>query len=101
MMSHNNHYVITVFFKAKPGKEKIFKDFLTSIIEVALESQGCLKHDLYQSTYDPGIFMFYEIWINKNAHEQHIARREVIEWRAKLIDFLEKSYEVSVWKKIK
>lgn len=96
----NNNYVIVVIFKAKAGKEQVFKEFLASIIDIALQSQGCIKHDLHQSLDDPSIFMFYENWVSKEAHEKHVARLEVQMWRSKLNDFLEKSYDVSFWKKI-
>lgn len=91
------YYTIVIFFKAKPGKEKRLKEFLYSITHVALQSSGCIKHDLHHSLNDPAVFMFYETWINKEAHEQHILRPEVQEWRANLHDFLAVPYDLSFW----
>ncbi|OYK80343.1 hypothetical protein CbuD7E6568_04360 [Coxiella burnetii] len=93
----NKYYTIIVFFKAKPGQELALKEFLTSIVDIALQSPDCIRHDLHQSLDDPGEFMFYENWIHKKAHEQHIARPEVKKWRSKLNDFLEKNYDASFW----
>ena len=97
---HNQYYTILIIFKAKPGQEKSFKEFLTSIVKIASQSPGCISHDLHQSVKDSSKFMFYEHWVNQEAHEAHIARPEVQEWRSKLNDFLEIPYEVSFWEKM-
>lgn len=92
-----NYYCIVVIFQTKSGKESAFKEFLTSIINIAMEHPGCVKHDLHQSIDDPSKFMFYEVWNDKQSHEQHVARDEVKGWRARLDSYLEVPYEVSVW----
>lgn len=45
--------------------------------KVTIRHPDCIKHDLHQSIHDPGLFMFYENWINKKAHEEHVVREEV------------------------
>lgn len=42
-------------------------------------------------------FLFYENWVSKEAHENHVRRPEVQNWRSELDNFLEKPYEVSFW----
>ncbi len=96
----NNYYTIIVQFKSAPGKEKELEAFLSSIINIALQSPGCIKHDLHRSIDDPSVFMFYENWIDKDAHERHIARAEVQEWRSKLDSFLDEKYQACFWEKI-
>lgn len=97
MVVKNKEHIIVVFFKTSPGKEEMFRAFLTSINDVALTSRGCIKHDLHQSIDEPTEFMFYESWASKAAHEQHVARPEVKEWRDQLNGFLEGPYEASSW----
>lgn len=91
------YHTIIVKFRAKAGREKDFKEFLESIIPIALESFGCIRHDLHQSLENRGEFLFYENWACQKDHENHINRPEVQEWRSMLNSFLEKPYEVSLW----
>jgi quinol monooxygenase YgiN len=96
----NKHYIIVVIFKAKSGKELMLKEHLTSIVNIALKSLGCISHDLHQSLNDSSEFMFYEKWISREAHKQHVIRPEVIKWRDQLKIFLVKPYEASDWEVI-
>lgn len=55
-------YVITVVFKARPGKEKALEKFLTSAINIAMQSSGYIEHSLHRQLNYPSTFMFYERW---------------------------------------
>ena len=90
-------HIITIMFKAAPGKEKALKDFLDSITDVVAQSPGCMKHDLHQCVDDPSTFMLYENWTNKAAHADHVARPEVQAWIAEAPSFLEKPCEIKCW----
>lgn len=94
-------YTMTVVFTAKPGKEESLKKFLASIIPIATSSLECLIHELHQSPQNPHLFMFYEQWTSQQAHENHIARKDVQNWRKQLQTHLACPYEAIIWNTIK
>ena len=91
------HYAIVVQFKAKKGQQEALQSFLEEIVPIALESPGCIRHDLHQSLDHAQEFLFYEKWESREAHERHIARPEVQQWRSKLDRFLEVPFHQSFW----
>ena len=48
--------------KAKSEFVETVKRACLALIEPSRTDKGCLNYDLYQSTEDPTIFIFYENW---------------------------------------
>ncbi|MCH9611760.1 MAG: hypothetical protein S4CHLAM102_02340 [Chlamydiia bacterium] len=90
-------YAIVVRFVTGSGRREEFQGFLESIVPIALASPGCIQHDLFCSREHPNEFLFYEVWESKEAHEAHVERAEVGEWRKQLEEYLVEPYEAREW----
>ena len=75
-------YTLSVIFEAKPGKEKVLSDLLTSLIAPTRLEPGCLTYRLHRSQNNPGQFLFYEVWVNKDAHAAHGSMPHMATWHA-------------------
>jgi quinol monooxygenase YgiN len=63
--------ILTAMVKAKPGQEEAVKEVLLALVEPTRKEPGCLCYNLHQSKSDPGMFMFYEQWVGKEAIDAH------------------------------
>jgi quinol monooxygenase YgiN len=75
-------YTLSVIFEAKAGKENELGDLLTSLIAPTRKEPGCIAYRLHRSPHNPGQFLFYEIWKNKDAHAAHVAMPHMSQWHA-------------------
>lgn len=98
---HDKTHTVLAIFHAKPGKEQALEELLSSLIEPTRSEEGCINYDLHKCLDDPGKFMFYENWINQEAHAKHLTTPHIQQWRAKKDELLFKPADVSGWKKIK
>lgn len=66
-------------------KEEDRSDFLDAITEGATKSvaqeTGCTRFDICEDLSDPGHFVFYEIYADDIAIEDHKATKHYAEWR--------------------
>ena len=60
--------VVFAQIQAKPGHESVLREELMGMVEATRAEEGCLQYDLHQSTEDPRLFLFYEVW----ATESHL-----------------------------
>ena len=67
----NKPYTLVFIFKAKTGKEEELRQTLQNLIAPTLSEEGCIAYQLHQSLDNPSEFMFYESWMNPEAHEKH------------------------------
>ena len=87
-------------FKAKQGKDLELKELLLTIIEPSRADEGCISYDLHQAIDDPAVFMFYEIWRNKDLLGRHSTGPHLQAFRSKAKDLLAEPPEVIQLKKI-
>jgi len=57
--------------KAKPGMEAELAEILKSFVAKTADEEGTLVYTLLQSKKDPTEFIFYEVYKDKAAMEQH------------------------------
>lgn len=43
-----------------------------ALVEATRGEEGCLSYDLYQSTEDKALFVFYEKWATREDIERHL-----------------------------
>lgn len=63
--------VIVASFKAQPEKESKLEELLKSIVPRVQEESGVVNYVLHRAIGDPGTFMFYESYQDKEALEFH------------------------------
>jgi quinol monooxygenase YgiN len=58
--------------KAKTQFVEAVKQACLDLVEPSRADKGCLNYDLYQSTDDPTLFIFYENWESMEDIERHL-----------------------------
>ncbi|EEA92716.1 putative quinol monooxygenase [Pseudovibrio sp. JE062] len=57
---------------AAKGKEDLVKVELEKLIDITRAEAGCLQYDLHVDNDNPGHFMFYENWVNRELWQEHM-----------------------------
>ena len=96
----NNYYTVLAIIEAKPGKEEELEKILKSLVAPTLQEEGCVNYDFHRDSNNPAIFMFYENWVNKDAHQKHCETTHIKEWQARMPDLVAKPYDVTFWDKL-
>ncbi len=65
--------IVSAVLKAIPGKEKDLEEALRSVFPSAQNEPGLFTYVLHRSTNDPGKFLFYERYIDKDALDYHLS----------------------------
>lgn len=68
-----NKLIIIAQIESKPEKLDFVKSELSKLLEPTRKEEGCIKYDLHQDNSNPNIFIFYEVWENKNFLEKHLS----------------------------
>lgn len=84
---------------AKPGQEPLLQAELLALVRPTRKEEGCLAYDLYRSSDNPGDFLFYEVWVNREAHTLHTRTPHFLRWNARK-DNLLAARESTWWKQI-
>lgn len=81
-----DHYTVMIAGKAKFGMEDYIRRNLIDMMNASKQQRGCITYNIHESLDNPGEFMVYMVWENKEAFDRHNERREMIEFREKLAD---------------
>ncbi|MEM8570469.1 MAG: putative quinol monooxygenase [Pseudomonadota bacterium] len=57
---------------AAPGKEAFVRAELEKLIPITRAEAGCLQYDLHHDNENPGFFVFYENWENRELWQTHM-----------------------------
>lgn len=79
---------VVAFAQAKPGKEKDLEATLLELVSHTRKEAACINYDLHRHLTKPGMFVFYENWIDKAGLEQHREAPHIKDFRAKARDLL-------------
>ena len=58
--------------RAKSGAEAKVKQECLALVDLSRKEEGCINYDLYQSTDDSTLFIFYENWESREDLERHL-----------------------------
>ena len=64
--------VIVANIHAKPGQEALVHAELEKLVAPTREEEGCVQYDLHRDNSDPGHFLFFEIWENRDFWQTHM-----------------------------
>jgi len=67
-----SNVVVFAQIQAKAGFEGVVREVLTALVEPTRAEPGCLRYDLHQSTEDPRVFLFHEVWETEADLERHL-----------------------------
>jgi quinol monooxygenase YgiN len=57
---------------AEPGKEALVHSELEKLVPITRAEAGCLQYDLHVDNENPGFFVFYENWENRELWQTHM-----------------------------
>jgi len=58
--------------RAKAGLEDKVKQLCLALVAPSRKEKGCINYDLYQSSEDPTLCIFYENWESREDVERHL-----------------------------
>jgi quinol monooxygenase YgiN len=80
--------VVSCILKAKQGNEKELEETLRMMFPPTRNEAGVLTYILHRAADDPGKFLFYERYIDKEALDQHMATPHFRESSARVNELL-------------
>jgi quinol monooxygenase YgiN len=86
--------------QAKPGKEKVLEETLLALVPQTRQEAGCINYDLHRSLNKPGVFLFYENWVDRAALDKHGTMPYMLDLRAKTVDLLAEPIQIELYEMI-
>ncbi len=86
--------------KAKPEFVETVKRACLALIEPSRADKGCLNYDLYQSTADLSVFVFYENWESLEDLEHHLESPHALAFDEKTSGMLAEPEAITYLEKI-
>ena len=86
--------------KAKEGMQDQVRRECLALIAPSRSEEGCITYDLYQSTDDPTVFIFFENWLSREHVEKHLEKPHCQEFDQRTDGMLVGSEEIVFLKKI-
>jgi quinol monooxygenase YgiN len=80
---------LTVIIKSKPEYREKLKLVLKNLVDNSTKEEACLRYDLHQNIEDPNVFIFHEIWKNKEGQNLHKEQSYSLEFNRTSELFLE------------
>jgi quinol monooxygenase YgiN len=67
---------------AKADKVELVKSELLKLIDVTRAEEGCINYDLHQDHANPGHFLMYENWQNRELWRKHMENQHLADYIA-------------------
>jgi len=80
--------VVVATITAQAGKEDLLREAFKTLIPIAQAEPGFIQYDLHESIDQPGRFVFYEIWRDQAALDQHANTAFAQAFRARTGDWI-------------
>jgi quinol monooxygenase YgiN len=80
---------LTVILKSKLENREEMKAVLENLVENSRKEAACLQYDLHQNIEDPNIFVFHEVWKNKEGLDLHKEQLYSLKFNKNAEDFLQ------------
>ena len=84
-------------FRAKTGKDSDVLRAITSLIAPTKAEEGCINYDLHRAQDDPGLFLLYETWRDRQDLDDHLATPYLREFLEKAPELLAEPVDISLW----
>lgn len=67
---------------AAPGKEDLVRSELEKLVDITRAEAGCIQYDLHKDNDQPGFFVFYETWENRELWQTHMSAAHLAAYMA-------------------
>ena len=95
----SNEITVIAIITAKDGLADQVKQLLLALIEPTHREPGCIDYRLHLDSDNPCRFMFYEVWQNKQALDEHIKKPYLQSLIEKADQLFAEPLNVTIWKK--
>ena len=85
---------LTVIIKSKSEYRDELELILLDLVENSKKEAACLQYDLHQNIDDPNVFIFHEVWKNKEGLELHHKQSYSLKFKEASELFLEEKMKV-------
>lgn len=85
---------LTVIIKSKSEYREELKLILENLVAQSRKETACLQYDLHQNIDHPNIFVFHEVWKNKEGLDLHNMQSYLQEFIQKTDLFLEENLTI-------
>jgi len=73
-------FIITI--NCQPGTRDKILDRAPEAQAATRAEPGCIAYDFYTCTDDPDRLVFVETWVDRAAHDFHMAQQHTLDWIA-------------------
>ena len=67
-------YTVIASVEAKPEKIAELKQALLQVVGPSKKESTSLEYRMFQDRTNPARFVFYEVWVSKEGHEQQFTK---------------------------
>ena len=94
--------VLTVVacLRAKAGEHARLRGQLQRLVEPTRAEAGCITYDLHASNFDPGYFMFHEVWRSAADLDAHFKTPHMVAFAKLLPELLVEPMDLTKWTKL-
>lgn len=92
---------VLAFMEAKKDRGQELIDHVLSIVEPSRNEEGNISFVPHVLTDNPDQIMVDEIWINKNALENHFNQKHIQDYLPKIENLLAKPLEIKVYSEVR
>jgi quinol monooxygenase YgiN len=91
---------LTVRLRVKEGMQARLQESGRALVHATRSEDGCLTYVFHEDNSATGLFLFYEVWANREAFEKHLLTPHLTEFRKLLDEVLLDPAEFIFWKPI-
>lgn len=91
---------VVAVLKAKQGSEKEMEDALTAIVPKVATEEGTLAYVLHRAKKEPGKFLMYEKYPDKDALNRHSATPHFMELFGAIAPLLDGNPTIEIFEEI-
>lgn len=91
------NYVTVIWeARARPGMEAAMKAFLRGVVTSSRYDPGCIDYEFHEVEDQPGTFIAYERWVNRQALDGHLQSPRMQEKAPQLLELMDGSIETGL-----
>ncbi|MGN6367041.1 MAG: putative quinol monooxygenase [Phycisphaerae bacterium] len=99
-MAKHKQYIVTIGFRAKPGKASDLERELRNRVPITRTEAGVLDYRLYRSTTDPNVFFLFSRYASEKSFDVHLYQPYSLSMMAEYEALLEGAPQVQTYETI-
>ncbi|WP_426153708.1 putative quinol monooxygenase [Pseudomonas sp. DC3000-4b1] len=87
-------YAFILKAKTRPERAEAFKALFLNYVDASRAEPGCIEYHMLQDDQDPSLFVFFEVWADKQALDVHSALPHMQAFFEARMEYLERDFEI-------